>query len=100
MDLIRYHDGEIYLTVASPQLSRKMHQLWKPHGPCDMTSAQLDSACGELTLTNDWMDEQGSDAGYEQVRKFRSDDDHFEVDFELGSQAHKEWVRLNGTASS
>ena len=48
------------------------------------------------------MDEQGSDAGYEQVqvRKFRSDDDHFEIDFELGSQAHKEWVRLNGTASS
>ena len=56
--------------------------------------------CGELTLTNDWMDEQGSDAGYEQVRKFRSDEDHFEIDFKLGSQAHKEWVRLNGTASS
>jgi hypothetical protein len=34
----------------------------------------------------------GKDAGYEQVRTFRSDEDYFEVDFELGSEEHATWV--------
>ena len=45
------------------------------------------------------MDEQGgADANYEEVRRFRDDPDYFEIDFELGSEEHKQWVRDNGTA--
>ena len=53
-------------------------------------------------MTNDWMDvSRARMLAMSRCAIFdRSDDDHFEIDFELGSQAHKEWVRLNGTASS
>ena len=64
-----------------------------------LTSQELDVKCGKVELSDEYMTAQGGkDSGYEQVRKFRSDDDYFEVDFELGTEAHAAWVRTNATA--
>ena len=64
-----------------------------------LTSQELDVKCGKVELSDEYMTAQGgNDSGYEQVRKFRSDDDYFEVDFELGTEAHAAWVRTNATA--
>ena len=64
-----------------------------------LTTQELDVKCGKVELSDEYMTAQGGkDSGYEQVRKFRSDDDYFEVAFELGTEAHAAWVRSNATA--
>ena len=65
-----------------------------------MTTEKLDQKFGVLKLTEEGMATQGGDEhGYEQVRAPESQDDYFELDFELGTEAHREWVQNKTTTS-
>ena len=61
-----------------------------------LSAAELTARAGELELTSEWMEGQGSaDDGYEKIRKPRSDPDDFEATFELGSQELKAFIETN-----
>ena len=45
------------------------------------------------------MTQGGEEHGYEQVRAPESQDDYFELDFELRTEAHREWVQNKKTPS-